>query len=421
MTLKIASIMILMVSLSLFGALFQVEANFEYDFETLYDATKFRLSVPFFDSKFIASGGFRKDNIVFPPYSEALKGHYWYWDEGYFEYRGKTLEFDIGVKQNKVGPGQFYNLFVSDNGFSYPTVRVKAKIDSTMGPWTVETLWGGLRPFETNDKPVKAFIYRRLSISPSDNFEIGYQESVLFLNRYFDPYYYFVPIPIPGIQEFWHLSAPWGLNSSELDDNSMVGLYAKISDPLWSIYAELLIDDINLNRFLSPQSYQNPDKIAFLLGFSGKFGPTKLTVEFAGASAFTFQRTHPERPYEYVMFEGEDYPIEKNMIGYKHGENNLACIMVFDYHLSDWTISLGWESVLYGTRTPSLPWHGGTAPTGTKWLIGEIKSQHNLTFQVSRRFDKLFEFLTDVNLNGVVGLKNLKPFVGFGFTLSIGL
>ncbi|MEN3009308.1 hypothetical protein [Pseudothermotoga sp.] len=414
---KSSLIVMLMLSLSLFGALFQVETNFEYDFELLYDLTKFRLSVPFLTGRLITSGGFKKDNVIFPPYSEVLKGHYWYWDEGYFEYRSKILEVDLGVKQNKVGPGQFYNLFVSDNGFSYPTARMKVKGRS----WMVETLWGGLRPFETENKPVKAFIYRRLAISPSSNFEIGYQESVLFLNRYFDPYYYFVPIPIPGIQEFWHLSAPWGYSSNELDDNSMIGIYAKFSDFSWSTYAELLIDDINLNRFLSPQSYQNPDKIAFLLGFSGKFGPTKLTVEVAGATAFTFQRTHPERPYEYVMFEGEDYPIEKNMIGYKHGENNLACTMVLDYYLSDWTFSFGWESVLFGTRTPSLPWHGGTAPSGTKWLIGEIDSQHNLTFQVSRRFDKLFEIFTNVNLNGVIGLKNLKPFVGFGFTLSIEL
>lgn len=416
-TLKNVLVVLLMVPLILLGASFQVEANLEHDFELSYDWLKFRLTVPFMGTKFVASGGFKKDNLIFPPYSENLKGHYWYWDEGYFKYQDKVLDIDAGVKQNKVGPGQIYNLFVSENGFSYPTIRVVGRTEQLV----VETLWGGLRPFGTENKPVKAFIYRRLAITPFEGLEIGYQESVLFLNRYFDPYYYFVPIPVPGIQEFWHLSAPWGFSTNELDDNSMVGIYAKFSDLFWSVYAELLMDDVNMNRFLSPQSYQNPDKMAFLIGFSGRSGPTKLTIEIAGATAFTFQRTNPTKPYEYVMFEGEDYPIEKNMIGYKYGENNLACAIVFDYYKSNWTFSFGWESVAFGTRTPSLPWHGGTMPNETKWLIGEIVSQHTMTFQISHHFDRLFEVITDVNLNGRVGLKNLKPFVGFSFNFSIEL
>ncbi|MBC7117312.1 MAG: hypothetical protein H5T93_09835, partial [Pseudothermotoga sp.] len=270
-------VMLLLLSAITFGAVFQIQTQLEYGFEQIVDSIKFGLVVPFMGTNFRASGGFVRDNTVIPPYAEFLKNHYWYWDEGYFEYRGQNLQIDVGVKQNRVGPGSFYNLFLSENGFSYPTVRVSWK-DETQ-KIAVETLWAGLRPFATDDRPIKGLIYRKLALLPFDGLEVGYEESVLFLNRYFDPYYYFVPIPIPGIQEFWHLSAPWGVSSNQLDDNSMVGAYAVLHGGSWRTYAELLIDDINMNRFLSPESYQNPDKIAFLIGFSGRKDPVRFTVE----------------------------------------------------------------------------------------------------------------------------------------------
>lgn len=417
---RIALTVMLLFCTVLLGATFQVEADLEYDFEQVFDSIKFRLTVPFVGTEFVASGGFRRDNIVTPPYSDFLKNHYWYWDEGYFRYHSQNLEVDVGVKQNKVGPGEFYNLFLSEKGFSYPTARV-SWIDPAK-KMSVETLWAGLRTFSTEDKPAKGLVYRRLSLLFSQGLEIAYQESVLFLNRYFDPYYYFVPIPIFGIQEFWHLSAPWGVSSAQLDDNSMIGGYVVLYDDLWRAYAEVLIDDINMNRFISPESYQNPDKIAFLIGFSGRKDPVRFTVEVAGATAYTFERTHVDKPCEYVFFEGTNYPIEKNMIGYKYGENNVACTVNFEYHLSNWCFSVGWESVIFGTRTPSLPWHGGSVPNGTRWLTGEISSVNTLMAQASYRTKYLPKFnIEDVSVSGKFGVRNSQPFVGLSFSFSINM
>ncbi|WP_448524027.1 hypothetical protein [Pseudothermotoga sp.] len=413
-------IVVLVFCAVLFGATFQIETELEYDFEKVSDSIKFRLIVPFMGTEFVASGGFRKDNIVTPPYSDFLKGHYWYWDEGYFKYRGQSIEVDVGAKQNKVGPGEFYNLFLSEKQFSYPTVRVL--LTGQTRRIFVETLWAGLRSFSTEEKPTKGLVYRRLSFLPLGGLEIGYQESVLFLNRYFDPYYYFVPIPIPAVQEFWHLSAPWGVSSTQLDDNSMIGGYVVLHDDLWRAYAEVLIDDINMNRFLSPESYQNPDKIAFLIGFSGRRDPVRFTIEVAGATAYTFERTRADTPYEYVFFEGTNYPIEKNMIGYKYGENNIACTIDFEYRFANWTFGLGWESVIFGTRTPSLPWHGQSMPSGTKWLIGEISSLNTLRATISYRVQEVYALnFEDVFFNGTLGVRNSKPFVGFSFSLSINM
>lgn len=415
-------IVLLVFSTVLFGATFQIETELEYDFEQVFDSIKFRLTVPFMGTEFIASGGFRRDNVVTPPYSDFLKGHYWYWDEGYFSYQTQNIKVDVGVKKNTVGPGEFYNLFLSEKEFSYPTVRVLALLTGQTSKISVETLWAGLRTFSTEGKPAKGLVYRRLSLLPLEVLEIGYQESVLFLNRYFDPYYYFVPIPIPGIQEFWHLSAPWGVSSAQLDDNSMVGAYAVLRGGSWRAYAEVLIDDINMNRFLSPGGYQNPDKIAFMMGFSGQSDPVRFKIEVAGATAYTFERTRVDKPYEYVFFEGTNYPIEKNMIGYKYGENNIACMIDFEYRFANWTFGLGWESVIFGTRTPDSPWHGGSAPNGTRWLIGEISSLNTLRATISYRVQELYAFnLKDVFFGGTFGVRNSQPFVGFSFSLSINM
>lgn len=183
-----------------------------------------------------------------------------------------------------------------------------------------------------------------------------------------------------------------------------------------------LIDDINMNRFLSPESYQNPDKIAFLIGFSGRRDPVRFTIEVAGATAYTFERTRADKPYEYVFFEGTSYPIEKNMIGYKYGENNIACVIDFEYRFANWTFSLGWESVIFGTRTPHLPWHGGSMPSGTRWLIGEISSLNTLRATISYRSQEVYAFnLEDVFFAGTLGVRNSQPFVGFSFSLSINM
>lgn len=394
------------------GFTFKFDGWIEYDFDQPADLAKFSVVVPFMGASFTASGGFKRDNQVTPPYADKLWYNYWYWDEGFFEWKNNLFLIQVGVKEHSVGPGNIYKLFVAENGFSYPSAHSVA----TFSKFKVETLWGGLRFVENGSKPVKGFNYRSLIYSPFEGFEIAYQESILYLNRFFDPYYFFIPIPAPGIQEFWHLNAPWGYPTSELDDNSMIGGWVKYSTANYSVYSEVLVDDINMNRFLNPEGFQNPDKIAFLAGFSGKSGPYTLTFEVAGATAFTFQRTTPNRPYEYVYFEDSDLAIEKNMIGYRHGENNIACSISLEYSDDSWFIGAVYEGLIYGTRTPEKPWHGSTVPSGIHWLTGDVKSQYSLTARIAYDFKNFLprseKFITGLRF----GFIDDKPF--FGFDLS---
>lgn len=391
-----------------FGFTFRFDGWIEYDFDQPTDLAKFSVIVPFMGTSFTASGGFKRDNQVIPPYADDLWYNYWYWDEGFFEWKNDIFLIQAGVKGHSIGPGNIYKLFVDEGDFSYPSIYY-----GSFGKFRVETLWGGLRFVENDNKPIKGFNYRSIIYSPLDGLEIAYEESVLYLKRFFDPYYFFIPIPAPGIQEFWHLNAPWGYSTSELDDNSMIGGWVRYTGKNYSVYSEILIDDINMNRFLNPQGFQNPDKMAFLFGFSGKSGPYKLTFEVAGATAFTFQRTTSNRPYEYVYFEGSNLPIEENMIGYKHGENNIACAISLEYSNDGWSISAIYEGLIYGTRTPDNPWYGGTVPSGTHWLIGDVKSKYSLATRITYTFKNLLPQFEELTTGLRFGFEGEKPFIGF--------
>lgn len=410
---KSLTLALIIFSILCFSFTLRFDGWIEYDFDKPTDLTKFSVIVPFIDVSFTASGGFKRDNLVIPPYADKLWYNYWYWDEGFVQWEEDLFLIQVGVKQHSIGPGNIYKLFVDGKGFSYPSFFYRK-----YGKFRVEVLWGGLRLLENDSKPVKGFNYRSIIYSPMNGLEIAYEESILYLNRFFDPYYFFIPIPVPAIQEFWHLNAPWGYPTSKLDDNSMIGAWVRYTGDSYCFYSEILIDDINMNRFLRPESFQNPDKIALLFGFSGKSGPYKLTFEVAAASAFTFQRINSNKPYEYVYFENSNFPIEKNMIGYKHGENNIACSIALEYSNNNWLISAVYEGLIYGTRTPDKPWHGGTTPSRTHWLVGDVKSRYSLSARVAYTFKDLIRELGELTTGLRFGFNGDKIFIGLDLSTA---
>lgn len=102
------------------------------------DLAKFSVIVPFMRTSFIASGGFKRDNLVIPPYADKLWNNYWFWDEGFFQWEEDLFLIQVGVKQHSIGPGNIYRLFVDGKGFSYPSF-----FSRKYGKFGVETLWGG--------------------------------------------------------------------------------------------------------------------------------------------------------------------------------------------------------------------------------------------------------------------------------------
>lgn len=408
--------LILITSSFLFSQSFEVNGWINYDFEDPTDLIQGRLVSPLMGGNFIASGGFKRDNYVIPPYADILHNNYWFWNEGYYSYESNLFNLDIGLKQNSAGPGNIYKLFVDDNSdFSYPTLNIIAQ--GAQGKVKVENLWGGLRLYEYENHPIKSLNYRAIVISPFEGLEIAYEESILYLDRYFDPFYFFAPLPLPAVQESFHMStAPW---YSEFDDNSLIGGWIKYTMKDSNIYFEILIDDINMNRFLRPDDpHQNPDKLAFLAGFSTKKGFFNIFFEVAGATAFTFQRTHDEIPYEYVIFESSDLPLENNMIGYEHGENNLATGVRLEYNKNKWFAQIDYEFLIHGTRDVDQPWYGDEMPNSTQWLTGELETVHSLTFLLEHRFQNISTLIEELILGVKFGAIDHKPFIGTTFSTS---
>lgn len=409
--------LLIIISVSLlFSQSFEVNGWINYDFEDPTNLIQGRLISPLVGGNFMASGGFKRDNYVIPPYADILHNNYWFWNEGYYSYESNLFNLDIGLKQNSAGPGNIFKLFVDDNSdFSYPTLNII--VQGAQGKVKVENLWGGLRLHEYENHPIKSLNYRAIVISPFEGLEIAYEESILYLGRYFDPFYFFAPLPLPAVQESFHMStAPW---YSEFDDNSLIGGWIKYTIKDSNIYFEILIDDINMNRFLRPDDpHQNPDKLAFLGGFSTKKGLFNIFFEVAGATAFTFQRTHDEIPYEYVIFESSDLPLENNMIGYKHGENNLATAIRLEYNKNKWFAQIDYEFLIHGTRDVDQPWYGDEMPNSTQWLTGELETVHSLTFLLEHRFQNISSVIEELNLGIRFGVIGNKPFLGTTFSTS---
>lgn len=94
------------------------------------------------------------------------------------------------------------------------------------------------------------------------DFRFGYQDAVVY-NREFDFYYLFNPLPVYFSQEIRSSSntMPWAEEGK--DDNSLMGFFIDYDKPTYYFYSQLLVDDLNTNRFFYPEKTQNPDKIAF--------------------------------------------------------------------------------------------------------------------------------------------------------------
>jgi len=158
----------------------------------------------------------------------------------------------------------------------------------------------------------------------------------------------------------------------------------------------VLIDDLNMNRFLNPSSYQNPDKIAWSLGSRIDLFQGKLGFYFAGATRYTFESVSEEF-YSYTLHAGsaihsggEVFPVsvEDQMLGYVHGENNVAFKANWSGVIAQLQTKMGMECVVSGSKAPTNPWHNGEpwAELGTQLLndpVLEVKLLFDLALSHS--------------------------------------
>ncbi len=176
------------------------------------------------------------------------------------------------------------------------------------------------------------------------------------------------------------MDSPWE-KADRVNDNSIMGFFADWKRDDWSASAQLLVDDFNLNRIINPGSYQNPDKIAWMLGASLATDYGLFRLDHAGATKYCFSAsTSPSDKdgvwdYGYTFYPSATFDLdgapsvivpEDNYVGYLHGENNLALRGSWSRAFGALAATAALELTLSGSKCPQDPWHELSAfPNGT--------------------------------------------------------
>jgi hypothetical protein len=285
------------------------------------------------------------------------------------------------------------------------------------GPFYFKTRWIGLNlnsalykveyPESGLVMPLdRGVSYKTYGFRFGDGFRFAYQESNVYTGRYFDLDFFLNPLPGYFVQYInlaagtpWTQAKPWG----EFDNsNFLVGfLLDYTKDQTW-LGLQLLVDDINLNRIIAPDSYQNPDKIGLSLGWRQDLGDTlgRLGVYAALSTKYNYApfSTNPRDWYGYTYYPASQFQngdqwlpiaLEDNYIGYQHGENNLALSVDYANKFEELSILGRMEYRISGSQSPSNAWHqlvnwtdGGQ---GTKFLDDE-RLEHRVRLWVDASY-----------------------------------
>ena len=220
----------------------------------------------------------------------------------------------------------------------------------------------------------------------SGGFRIGYQESTVYVDGSFNLDYFILPVPTFFAQHFLlsDVPAPRGENA-----NSIMGGFIELHLENSRFYFQVLVDDINMNRFFYPDRFQNPDKIAWNFGMDVKTSFGTFSFGSAGATKYTFENTIPNLNYGYFYYPFYDYegvpiPLDQNYIGYEKGENNLTFFL--KYSAENFKSKV--EYSLTGSQSPFNPWHElSSFPQGTHLLDDEtLQKDLKLIFEHFTKF-----------------------------------
>ncbi len=384
---------ILLIPSVLFG-LFDLSLSLSSD---LTDEFFIGIDLPL--ESFYASAELRISNdgrFFDPAHNRFYFGHYFQVTKGWIEYDSGGLKIKAGRFVPKDEVDSPYSLFISSERNSF----VSALISYENKDFFFKTEWLGLTN-KFNDLGVseRGANYRVFGIKLG-KIRIGYQEAVIYTERYFDFEYFFNPVP-NFFTQYTRLNTV--VVREGTNDSSILGFFTDYSNGNSYFYAQILVDDFNMNRFYG--GFQNPDKIAWSIGggLKTRFGEFKLY--HAGATKYTFEPSLSGLHDEYFHYPTLTVHLgsstrtllpQEGYIGYKYGENNIA--FLFEYSpLLEWIdLFVGFEHVISGVRSPINPWHEEKdVPEGTHLLDDEILEKLSRFYlKVSKKFENLKVFLT---------------------------
>ncbi len=280
--------------------------------------------------------------------------------EGYLSFKFDRFSITLGRNYHKDIVDSPYSLFISSVAY-LPRLNLDFTYEDEFFGYT--TRWIQLAKSE-DQSFLKSAYYRTYFLKFNQiGFRFGYQENNVVYGELFNFNYFSNPIPGFFIQYEGTVGRPY---PEEKESNFMVGFFADLKNDSLYTYAQIMVDDINMNRFLFPDRYQNPDKIAWSIGGKLKTNLGYFGLYHAGATKYTFQPSSenaPQKYYGYTYWNDFEYnvlnkkmylPPELMYAGYLYGENNLAFLITFEPKQIDSKFFL--EYVALGERSPINPW-----------------------------------------------------------------
>ncbi len=332
--------------------------------------------------EFKASMLAKNDSVFNDPFSESYyAGFYFDFKEGSISFRNNNFSVTLGRTHLGDVVLSPYSLFISS--VNMPRNTIEISYDD--GKFIYITRWTQLceLKFGADERErLKSSNYKVYALRVG-NLRFGYEDITVYVGQRFNFEYFANPIPSFFIQYVNDAGRPYPEGVGET--NYISGFFLDYTDIDRYYYTQVLVDDINMNRFIHPESYQNPDKIAWSIGLVQKTSIGTVSFYHAGATKYTFQPSaesgnqmfygYTYYPYFVYTRDGENVvlPFELLYAGYKYGENNLA--FMIDYAPSFATgVNADFEFVILGERSPVNAWNDRTTYLpGTHLLDDPVK------------------------------------------------
>lgn len=437
----------LSVSLGMFG-------NYEYTYEmledqgeqnSLYDTTQLKLEYRTSLFDLVIDGTMSNDERYDgADEQEYLYGRYLFMNAGYTDLRLGPFTLRAGRSAHTDEVENPYSVFISSE--ELPALMADVRYEG--GLFFYETRWISLNddssqyytgyapidnptPSEPTHWADRGMNYKVYGINAGD-WRFGFQDSIVYLDRVFDPEYFFNPAPMYFIQIISNAPGrPWGEFG---DSKSLMGFFVERERNDDYGAAQVLIDDLN-GSFIPGVDVGNLTKMAWSIGGRKDYSFGTIGFYHAGSTKYTYQGTYAEDkagdfddppedsvdvyynyyPYEYTYYPVSTYLLDdeetrmplhytENYIGYKYGENNIAFMLDYENGfrgtgIGDFDLYSSLEWILNGAKAPNNPWHEG----------------HNTDVS-----DKAVELLDGTVEHVLVNTTRISKPVG-GFTLNLDL
>jgi len=389
----------ILIPIILLMAIFSFSMNFEiglypnFELDKNWNEANFKINHFSENFDFLADLSALNDGKYQPSHPDDIYfGYYFFMNEGGLKLHFEDIDFSFGRLRHDDLVDSPYSVFISSADNAANIMNLKYENDNMF----YETRWIGLNhdsnsplSFDMGDYvnyPERGANYKTYGLKFS-NFRFAYQDASVYYDEYFAFEYFANPIPNFFVQYVTHSSGkPWSYGNNA---NAIMGFMLDYKDDDKYLYSQILVDDINMNRFLNPEGTQNPDKLAWSFGgdFYTEYG--KFGLHHGGATKYTFSQPEND-PYSYtyypdVVYQYNGYKTilrEDNNIGYIHGENNLA--FMIDYYndfFDDMNYSASLEYSITGSQSPIDPWHELATYNEGTYLLDEEVLEHSLIFK----------------------------------------